>query len=109
MAVTQPKKTLSKDEIIDILRRNARLFKDEPDFVNYIVDLAMYLLEEMLDLKAENRTPATRFKATSKDIKDIHKVFDRFTTAQASPRMCPICGSPVEGKRKCPNCDSMTF
>ncbi|GAG37380.1 unnamed protein product, partial [marine sediment metagenome] len=39
------KKKLSKDEIIDIMKRNVDLYKNEPDFVNYIVDLAMYLLE----------------------------------------------------------------
>ncbi len=106
MAVTHPKRTLTKDEIIDILRRNARLFKDEPEFVNYIVDLAMYLIEQYLDRGAEKQAP---FRATAKEIKDVYKAFEKFTGSKTPARICPICGSFVEGKRRCPNCNGMTF
>lgn len=45
MAYQAAKETFSRDEILDILRRNVELYRNEPTFVNYIVDLAMYLLE----------------------------------------------------------------
>ncbi len=111
MAVSQPKKTLSKDEVIEILRANARLFKDEPEFVTYIVDLAIYLLEHCLEREGGNaKSPAPPFIATQKDLKEIMGVFERFASAKKdTKRACPMCGAPVEGRRKCPNCDAMTF
>ncbi len=111
MAVSQPKKTLSKDEVIEILRANARLFKDEPEFITYIVDLAIYLLEHCLEREArDEKSPASAFIATQKDLKEIMGVFERFVASKKeTKRACPMCGAPVEGKRKCPNCDAMTF
>jgi len=110
MAVTQPRKMLTKEEVIEILRTNARLFKDEPEFVTYIVDLAIYLLQRLLEQSVESKTPVPAlFKASPKEIKDVYAVFERFASTKSAPRTCPICGSAVEGKRKCPNCDAMTF
>ena len=42
------KQKFTKEEIIDILKRNVSLFRDEEEFVQYIVDLAMYLVEHRL-------------------------------------------------------------
>ncbi len=43
------KESLTRTEILDILRRNVALYKNEPEFVNYIVDLALYLLENLAE------------------------------------------------------------
>lgn len=113
MAVSEPRKKLSKEEIIEILRRNARLFKDEPEFVNYIVDLAMYLIENHLEKEPGEGADASdrqkRLAAKEKEIRAIYSVFERFSTGKTPPKMCPMCGAPTEGRRKCPNCDAMTF
>jgi len=109
MGVSEPKKRLTKEQIIEILRRNARLFKNEPEFIAYIVDLAMYLLENFLDQEPKEGAPAAPFKASPKDVKDVYRVFERFSSGQTPTRECPMCGCPVESKRKCPNCDAMTF
>lgn len=45
MTFHSAKETLTREEVLDILRRNVKLYKNEPEFVNYIVDLALYLLE----------------------------------------------------------------
>jgi hypothetical protein len=108
MTVSQPKKRLSKDEVIEILRRNAKLFKNEPEFVTYIVDLAMYLIENFLDQEDPSKTPVP-FNVSPKEIKAVHQIFERFATERFHKRTCPMCGCPTEGKRKCPNCDAMTF
>jgi hypothetical protein len=108
MGVTQPKKRLTKNEIIEILRRNARLFKNEPDFVAYIVDLGIYLIENMLEQGESKKTPVP-FQASPNEIKSVHQVFERFAADRLQKRTCPMCGCPTEGKRKCPNCDAMTF
>ena len=62
MGVSEPKKTLTKEQIIEILRRNARLFKNEPEFIAYIVDLAMYLLENFLNRCRKKALPRPRSK-----------------------------------------------
>jgi len=109
MVVSEPRKTLTKDQIIEILRRNARLFKDEPEFVTYIVDLAMFLIESHLE-KGEQKQPSkATFKASPEEINDVYRVFAHFATGKTPSKACPVCGAPVEGRRKCPNCDAMTF
>lgn len=114
MAVSRPKKAMSKEEIIEILRRNARLFKDEDDFVVYIVDLAMYLIENCLEDTIEKQPSKAPFKVSQEDMQNVYRVFDRFSTGKTSVSRtpahdCPVCGAPVHGKRKCPECNSMTF
>jgi len=109
MVVSQPKKRLSKEEIIEILRRNAQLFKNEPEFVTYIVDLAMYLIENFLELKETQKDVPERNKVSTREIKAAYDVFERFGTEKPQQRTCPVCGVNVENKRKCPNCNSMTF
>lgn len=39
------RRKLNKSQIVDILERNVALYKDEENFVHYLVDLAVYLLE----------------------------------------------------------------
>jgi rubrerythrin len=113
MAVTTPKKTLNKEEIIEILRRNARLFKDEPEFINYIVDLAIYLLENFVESKKTHHKStaieAAAFRATPQELKKAYLALEKFTAKKPLVRSCPICGAAVEGKRRCPNCNAMTF
>jgi hypothetical protein len=110
MAVSQPKKKMDKGEIIEVLRRNAKMFKDEPEFVTYIVDLAMYLIENYLEQLPDGKPAEEKpFQATSKEVQNVYRVFQRFSTGKTPPRSCPFCGADTEGRRKCPNCDAMTF
>jgi len=109
MAVSQPKKKLTKEEIIDILRRNAKLFRNEPEFITYIVDLALYLIEDMLDRGEPKKTTDTPFQVSPQEIKQVYSVLQHFSSEKSHKRTCPLCGCATEGKRKCPNCDAMTF
>ncbi|MDX2175263.1 MAG: hypothetical protein SF028_02225 [Candidatus Sumerlaeia bacterium] len=45
MAIKAAREHFTKDEIIDILKRNVSLYKNERDFVEYIANLAAYLAE----------------------------------------------------------------
>ena len=40
-----PRRKLNRTQIIDILERNVALYKDEPVFVRYLIELAVYLME----------------------------------------------------------------
>jgi hypothetical protein len=53
MAVKVARESFSKEEIIDILKRNVTLYKGERDFVDYIVNLAMFLIEQQLPLEGD--------------------------------------------------------
>ncbi len=103
------KKKLSKDEIIDIMKRNVDLYKNEPDFVNYIVDLAMYLLEnryakEMPDVgEVDTEDKAGQRPKTPLE---IYKVFRSYSSVDPS-KHCRLCGAPTGGKMKCPVCGNM--
>ncbi len=45
MPYKSAKENFSKDEVLEILRRNVALYKDEREFVEYIVELATYLID----------------------------------------------------------------
>lgn len=54
MAFHSAKETLTREEVLDILRRNVALYKNEPEFVNYIVDLSLYLLEHLAESEEQD-------------------------------------------------------
>ncbi|MGF1572782.1 MAG: hypothetical protein ACFCU1_06900 [Sumerlaeia bacterium] len=53
MAVQPAKSTFSKAEIAEILRENVELFKDEPGFPEYIVNLGLYLMDHAYVIAGE--------------------------------------------------------
>lgn len=53
MAIRSARETFSKDDVIEILRRNVTLYKNEPEFVEYIVNLALYLIDQAYCLGGE--------------------------------------------------------
>jgi len=53
MPAKTAKRTFTKDEIIDILKQNVVLFKDEPEFVDYIVNLALFLIDQAYCVNGE--------------------------------------------------------
>ncbi len=46
MPIRKSRDDLDKQEIIDVLKANAELFKHEEDFAGYIAELAIYLLDQ---------------------------------------------------------------
>lgn len=46
MAQQTAKSSFSKSEIIEILKTNVNLYKNEPEFVEYIVNLALFLIDQ---------------------------------------------------------------
>lgn len=45
----KPRRKLNRAQVSEILERNVTLYKAEPTFVHYLVDLALYLLEYEYD------------------------------------------------------------
>jgi len=46
MGIKTAKDAFSKNDIIEILKQNVVLYRDEPEFVEYIVNLALYLIDQ---------------------------------------------------------------
>lgn len=135
MAFKGSKQKFSKEEIIEILKRNVSLFKDEEEFVQYIVDLAFYLVENRLlsatELPAEGRKRPSEKKRTvhhaahgpieglipdqRKDLRrtrtrdeELYGVLKKHATRAESP-LCRMCGAETNGRAVCAMCGNMTF
>ena len=116
------KQKFSKEEIIDILKRNISLYRDEEEFVQYIVDLAMYLVEhrnyngneksaDPRAMKADETGPVKRrrdgLQKTNSDV--VNTLKKHATRSDVRPQNCRMCGAPTHGKVMCPNCGNMAF
>ncbi len=128
MTYKKGKQQFTKEEIIEILRRNVNLFKDEDEFVDYIVELALYLVEHRMQSQTE-ATDGTIPAASGADGEEVfekrHEPFQRGSfwgtdaeihgmlerhvrEPQAELIMCRVCGAMVPRDRKtCPICASM--
>ena len=96
---------MDREEIIDILKRNVALYKNDPDFANYFLDLALYLLEYhyLEHIISDKRKKAKSSKKISSKVYRISKKFDENTE-----KYCRVCGAPTGGMMKCPNCRNIT-
>ena len=102
---------LSRTEISDILKRNFDLYKDEPNFVDYLVELAIYLIQYQFDPKKEEAP--TNSRELEDDIAPAieaegARVVSSLTNMRprtSNNRMCPICGIMGTGAgQACPGC-----
>lgn len=120
MPFFEAKKNFNKEEIIDILKKNVALYKSEPEFINYIVELAMYLIECQYEKRIEQPSIEEQKdgmpnlkdvenkdnKLSEQSAKRIYKAF-RSYAPNVQDMHCHLCGAPTYGKRKCPNCGNM--
>lgn len=49
MSIKPARQSFNREEILDIIRRNVALYKDEEGFVDYLTDLSAYLFQYTLD------------------------------------------------------------
>ena len=104
-AYQSAKSSFTRDEIVDILKKNIDLYKNDPNFTNYLVDLALYLIEYAYQKEID--TP--HFREENLDIvtlgaQKLYKVF-RDPTSLDSTKVCPFCGAPNRGTTgRCAQC-----
>jgi hypothetical protein len=100
------KDRLTRDEIVDILKRNVEIYRNEPQFLGYIVDLALYLVEYKFDretpAKEEVEEPSPYTRPT------VYKVFSHYSAIKKE-KHCHLCGAPMGEDRKCPVCGNVAI
>jgi hypothetical protein len=89
---------LSVEAIISTMRRHVPLYKSDPEFTDYFIKLALYLLEV-------NETP----NEPAAEKAERKATVARLIPSQRTPttEVCRVCGSPTLGKRVCPHCHHM--
>lgn len=112
------KQKYTRDELIDIMKRNAHLFKDDEVFTQYVIDLATFLVEYRLHVAREQSAPAadpynpspkrTWLSRTRERDQDLERVLKKHATQRDPDANCKMCGSPTSGRITCPNCGNMT-
>jgi len=128
MAYRKGKQQFTKEEIIEILRRNVNLFRDEDEFVDYIVELALYLVEHRMQTQTEatdgsaappaapagdevfeKRQEPFRRGSFSPSDAEVHDVLERhLRDPDTEVVMCRVCGATTAKKNKvCPVCGAM--
>ncbi|MCX7719510.1 MAG: hypothetical protein N2111_14065 [Candidatus Sumerlaeaceae bacterium] len=128
MTLRKGQQRFTKEEIVEILRRNVNLFRDEEEFVEYIVDLAIYLVEHKLRSETESDAAPSGaaaaaaaeeiiVKRTEQFLKGRRRDIERFDLLSpagplpapddTSVPVCRICGSETGGRKMCPNCGSI--
>jgi hypothetical protein len=120
MTFKKGKQKFSKEEIIDILKRNVALFKDEEEFVQYVVDLATYLIEHRIQTSSTTPDPTATDPGSAimprKDLwrtrerdQELYGVLKKHAPHGQRPANCRMCGAPTRGLVTCPNCGNMSF
>ena len=107
------RRKLNRDEVIEILERNAGLYKDEGNFVPYLVELAVYLLEYEYQWP-EGGPPSEPGRSESRQSPRAgmvhlgeHKTIVSKLTPKAyrqKRRQCRFCGAFLGDEIQCPSC-----
>ena len=94
------------DALLATLRRHVAMFRDEPDFYDYIINLALYLLE-----LHEGKIPVEEIAEPEPMKRAVLAPDSRGRMEAATKRKkednCPICGASTRGKHVCPHCGHM--
>ena len=107
-AYQSAKQSFTHDEIVEIIRKNVELYKNETRFADYIVDLALYLVEYAYKREEViSQAPESKLSTVTAGSQKLFKVF-RTDEGRETGKVCPFCGAPnfVEAK-KCVQCGQM--
>lgn len=106
MVFKSAKKKLSRDEIVEILKRNADLYRSEPDFINYIVDLTIFMIEHQFEGNAPTKTAAQSGEIlTTYSPLEMYRIYRQTDTTTG--HYCRMCGEKLGSEQKCMVCGHM--
>lgn len=104
-------KTLTRDDLKQVLQANVDAFMQDPDFYEYLTELIIYLMQyEFAWPEGADQSGVATDRATGKPMR-----FELLTPiglkTGASPissvgKRCPGCGVDSRGRKTCPHCQS---
>lgn len=126
------RRKLSRQQVIDILERNVALYKDEQQFVHYLVELAVYLMEYEYDWAESGLAPPMQVTTEANPPQPVKEQATpggtppprdndpnrgngrnvssklQSRTITPGPHTCPYCGNDVGAALICPSCKNLT-
>lgn len=111
------KQKYTRDELLDILKRNVNVFKDDEIFTQYMIDLAAFLVEyrnHFARVKAQ-QAPVTEtgeikrqwLSRTRERDQELERVLSKHASSAGPDANCRMCGAPTGGQMTCPHCGNM--
>jgi rubrerythrin len=97
------KEKLTLEEIKDILRRNIELYHDKPEFVDYFIDLTLYLLRYKFE--EEER----QYQALSEGEEKFYTSASPQFPSESEHHYCRFCGASIGSERRCPICGNLNY
>ncbi len=100
--------------MLDILKRNVNVFKDDEVFTQYMIDVAAYLVEYRNHFARAKMTEASPTETgemkrmwlsrTKERDLELERVLRKHTSAANAAGECKMCGAPTGGPIACPHC-----
>lgn len=112
MAIRTGKEKLSLPEIKNILKSNLTLYmsiyKNQPDFLDYFIDLTLYLLRYKYD-RADEFFQEKPSKAAKMPKPEGRILISGLESIKRSEKVeyCSICGGEMRGQHRCPFCGNV--
>ena len=108
------KEKISLNEIKNILQSNLKLYmsiyKNDPDFLDYFIDLTLYLLrfkyDKSDDLFGPNAEGEDELPEPERRILQSGLIVSEDSS---KPKCCNFCGEELHGKHECPRCGNVTI
>jgi hypothetical protein len=110
------KQKYSRDELIEVLKRNVNVFKDDDVFTQYIIDLAAFLVEYR-NRFGPTKTPAPDMESNRQNRQwlsrvkegdlELERVLRQHASVAGVNATCKMCGAPTAGLMTCPHCRNM--
>ncbi len=106
------KEKISLEEIRNILKSNLNMYmsiyKDDPDFIDYFIDLTLYLIrykyDRADDVFGDNSISDTELPEPERRVLQSGTLNNQQPIASD---YCHFCGAQLKGKRKCPDCGNI--
>lgn len=75
MSISKPKTAFTRQDIVEILKQNYELYKAEPAFVDYFVDLALYLVDQAYCISGERCANPEEIARRMEDVREALLAF----------------------------------
>ncbi len=97
---------MSTDGLISTIKRHLAIVRQDPEFVSYIISLALYL-QEVNDgqIAIEEVEEPRQGEPVRAAVGGMKRLAEKAPVREDG--VCRLCGAPTKGKRMCPSCGHM--